>query len=249
MERGEVRLGAAVWVGTVFTEDLDTVEIADLHKVGEVVERILVDQRDEANHERDTAVSPLYVGVASLHQEDVEEVVPELPVRHVSEHAGQGAVPRLVDAGLGPVLQEISGNVQHVPLVPGLGVVMVAVPSLLQGVAHDEGVQGSVAQTVRLVDQFPQPVIHQQLQGLQCVLCRLLALQQEHVESRHQLCGGLDCRHSPALNEELEELDVVKCCLVQREVFVVALIDLIRPLTHQILYTVPSSPAKLNITR
>ena len=111
----------------------------------EVVERILVDERDQTDHEGDTAVPALDVGVAPLHQQHVQEVVAELPVRHVSQDAGEGAVTDVVDAGPRPVLKQVPGDVKHVPLVPRLGVVMVAVPPLLQGVSDDQGVEGSVA--------------------------------------------------------------------------------------------------------
>ena len=77
MEGGQVGFRTTVGVGAIFTEDLDTVEIADLHEVREVMERIFVYQGDEADHERNTAAPTLDVGVASLHQEDAEEVVPE----------------------------------------------------------------------------------------------------------------------------------------------------------------------------
>ena len=41
----------------------------------------------------------------------------------------------LVNAWLGSVLDEVSDEGEHVPLVPGLGVVVVPTPSLLQGVS------------------------------------------------------------------------------------------------------------------
>ena len=41
----------------------------------------------------------------------------------------------MIDARPGPVLQEVSDNVQHVPLVPRLGIVVVTVPAFLQSVS------------------------------------------------------------------------------------------------------------------
>ena len=171
--------------------------------MGEVMQRVLVNEGYEADHERYAPIPALYVWVTTLHKQHVEEVISELPVGHVSQDTRQGRVPHVVDAGPGPVLQEVPRDVQHVPLVPGLWIIMVAVSPLLQGVSHYQGVQGRVAEAVRLIDQLPEAVVHQQLQGLQRVLGGLLALEQQHVQRGHQLCGGADSGRGPALNQKL----------------------------------------------
>ena len=72
------------------------------------------------------------------HQQHVQQVVAELPVRHVPQHARQRRVAHVVDAGPRAVLQEVARDVQHVPLVPGLRVVVVAVATLLKRVPEDK---------------------------------------------------------------------------------------------------------------
>lgn len=68
---------------------------------------------------------------------------------------------------------------------------------------HDERVERRVAETVGLVDEVPQPVVHQQLQRLQRVLGGLLPLQQQHVQRRHQLRRGPHRRRGAALDQKL----------------------------------------------
>ena len=120
-----------------------------------MVERILVDERDQTDHEGDTAVPALDVGVAPLHQQHVQEVVAELPVRHVPQDAGEGAVTDVVDAGPRPVLKQVPGDVKHVPLVPWLVVILIAIAALFQCIAHDEHMQGGVAKRICLIYQVP----------------------------------------------------------------------------------------------
>ena len=152
-----------------------------------MVQGILVDEGDQTDHEGDTAVPALYVGVPALHQQHVQQVVAELPVRHVPQHARERAVADVVDARPRAVLEQVAGDVEHVPLVPRLRVVVVAVPPLLQRVADDESVERRVAQTVGLIDQVSQSVIHQKFQSLKSVLRRLFTLEQKNMESSHQL--------------------------------------------------------------
>ena len=102
-----------------------------------MVQRVLVDEGHEADHQWHAAVPALDVGVPALHQQHVQQVVAELPVRHVPQHARQRRVAHVVDAGPRAVLQEVARDVQHVPLVPGLRVVVVAVAALLQRVPED----------------------------------------------------------------------------------------------------------------
>ena len=90
MKRGEVGAGRAVGVGAELAQNPDAVQVTDFHGVREVVEQVLVDQWDEADHEGHGAVASLHVGIAALLQQHVQQVVPELPVRDVSENTGQG---------------------------------------------------------------------------------------------------------------------------------------------------------------
>ena len=164
---------------------------------------VLVDEGDQADHQGHAPVPTLNVGVTSLHQQHVEEVIPELPVGHVSQDTRQGRVSHVVDAWSGPVLQEVPRDVQHVPLVPRLGVIMVTVSPLLEGVSHYQGVKGRVAEAVWFINQLSQAMVHQQLQGLESVLSRLLTLEQQHVQGGHQLSRGADSGGGPALNQKL----------------------------------------------
>ena len=66
LQRGEVGLGAAVRVRPKLAEDADTVEVTNLHVMREVMQWVLVDERDEADHEGNTAITALHVRVASL---------------------------------------------------------------------------------------------------------------------------------------------------------------------------------------
>ncbi len=68
-----------------------------LHGVGEVVQRVLVNERHQADHERHGAVAADHVGVAAVLQQHVQQLVAELPVAHVAQHARQRRVARLVD--------------------------------------------------------------------------------------------------------------------------------------------------------
>ena len=115
------------------------------------------------------------------------------------------------------LVDEVADDVEHVPLVPGLGLlvpvtvsaVSVAVLGLFEGVAYDECVQRRVAQRVRLVDEFAQAVVEQQLCSLQRVLGRLLAKQKEHVQHRHLLRGRPHRRLRSARHQQFHETSVV----------------------------------------
>ena len=153
----------------------------------------------------------------------MQQVVPELPVVDVPQNARQGRVARVVDRRPGAVLQQVPDNVQHVPLVPRLVVILVAVATLLQGVADYQDVQRGVAERVGLVDELAQSVLHQQFGRLQGVLGRLLALQQDNVKGRHQLRRRPHRRFGAALDQQLQELDVQQGGVVNRVELVVAL--------------------------
>ena len=64
-------------------------------------------------------------------------------------------------------------------------------------------------------------------------------LQQDHVQRGHVLRAGVDRGVGPALYQQLQELDVMQRRLVDGVVLVVALVDLVRALTHQVFDAVP----------
>jgi hypothetical protein len=85
----------------------------------------------------------------------VEQVVTELPIVDVSQDAGQSRVAGVVDRRSCAVLQEIPDNVEHVPLVPRLVVVLISVPTLLECITNDQDMEWGVAQRVGLIDKLP----------------------------------------------------------------------------------------------
>ena len=61
------------------------------------------------------------------------------------------------------------------------------------------------------------------------------------MQSIHLLGAGVDRGVGPTLDQQLQELDVVQGSLVDGVVLVVALVDLVGPLAHQVLDAVPGA--------
>jgi hypothetical protein len=55
--------GATIGVGALLAQELDAVQVEHFHRVSEVLRAVLVDQGNEANHERNGTVPADNVGV------------------------------------------------------------------------------------------------------------------------------------------------------------------------------------------
>lgn len=63
------------------------------------MERVFVDERDEAYHQGHRPVAANDIRISTVLQKHVEQLIAKLPVSNVSQHAGQRRVPWLIDTG------------------------------------------------------------------------------------------------------------------------------------------------------
>ena len=83
--------------------------------------------------------------------------------------------------------------------------------------------EGSVAQRIRLIDQLTQAVLHQHFCSQESVFGRFLALEQNNMEGRHQLCRCSNGCFGSALDQKFEEIDFKQGRMVDWVKLVVAL--------------------------